>query len=185
MNDILLSILICTIPERADKLEKLMKILRPQIPVDGSVEVIIQEEAATKDGGPTIGTNRNNLLERAAGDYVCFVDDDDLVTHDYIGSIIGAIHDKPDVVGMKGAYKVGDSDPQTFIHSKQYDHWFEKDGIYYRCPNHLNPVKRELAMRARFTEKNQGEDYDYSTALYPLLTTEVMIDQVIYHYIKA
>ena len=185
MDDIILSILICTIPERAKQLQRLMDHLRPQIPFDGTVEVIIQEENRSSNGGPTIGANRNSLLEKAGGTYVCFVDDDDMVSEDYVERILEALMTGPHVVGIEGHYTQGENKPILFRHSMQYDKWFTDDkGVLCRCPNHLNPVLRELALKAGFPDQNHGEDHEYSKALLPLLKTEEMIDSVIYFYHK-
>jgi len=181
-NKIRLSILICTIPGREDKLHRLEEILRPQ--QNEETELIIHDDLAHANGGPTIGTNRNAMLDACCGDYIAFIDDDDVVSDKYVELILDAIKDNPDCVGIKGHYTVGDGKPELFIHSIQYNDWFTKDGVHYRCPNHLNPVKRELALQAKFTEKNNGEDYDYSLALRPLLKTEKMIDEVVYFYRK-
>ena len=187
-NNIKLSILTCTINGREDKLKKLEEVLRPQLITDNSVEWIIKKELPNKQGGPTIGANRNALLEDARGEYVCFVDDDDFVSEDYVELILKAIESSPDVVGIKGHYFSGNNPPEVFIHSIQYKEWFTKDKIHYRCPNHLNPVKRELAIKAGFTEKNFGEDHDYSYKLRDILkeinAKEAMIDNVIYKYFK-
>jgi glycosyltransferase involved in cell wall biosynthesis len=134
------------------------------------VEIIVEGDA----GEMTVGKKRNILLEKASGDYVCFVDDDDMVPDYYVSHILAAIgtewlsypvlnyvdvraeqnavvthHKNPDVVGLKGHYTVGDGKPQTFIHSLRYKEWKTVDGIYQRNPNHLNPVRRELALKAR------------------------------------
>lgn len=185
-----LSILVCTIPGREDKLRQLEEVLRSQLPSENNVELIIKKELHAKNGGPTVGENRNALLQDASGEYVCFVDDDDMVPSYYVKLILAAIEArKPDVVGIKGLYYCGSDKPATFIHSVKYDDWFAKDGIYYRCPNHLNPVKRELAIKAGFTEKNFGEDRDYSLALCDVLksmpnATEAFVDEVLYYYYK-
>ena len=203
-----LSILIITIPERADKLQRLMDVLRPQIPGDNSVEVLVKEELPSGDGGPTIGANRNAAVADAIGDYVCFVDDDDMVAKDYIERIFKALDQhligtainvveigpvslvdaikqgSPDVVGINGHYIVGDKKPELFIHSIKYKQWRTEDGVHYRCPNHLNPVKRELSLQVKFPEKDHGEDTDYSMRLRPLLKTEVMVDGILYFYLK-
>jgi len=185
MSDVKLSILILTIPSRADKLERLMKILRQQIPVDGSVELITKENRAIPEGGPTIGENRNAALADAIGDYVCFIDDDDVVCDTYIAEIIKATASCPDVVGLKGHYILGGNKPELFVHSIQYTEWKTVDGVHQRCPNHLNAVKRELALQVGFTPKNHGEDCDYSMALRPLLKTEVMPEPILYFYLKT
>lgn len=199
-----LSILICHLTERAKQLEKLLGVLRPQRTSSEEVEILIRED----DGNETVGLKRNELLSFAIGDYVCFVDDDDMVPDYFVGEILKAIDKSgtsppkpvaqspfehvepaimtasPDVIGLKGHYTVGDGPPQTFIHSIRYKEWKTVDGIHQRCPNHLNPVKRELALKAGFTEKDHGEDHDYSMALLPLLKTEVFVDKVMYFYRK-
>ena len=180
-----LSILVLTIPERADKLNRLENILRPHLPIDNSVELIISEDLPARDGGLTIGARRNAALEIAQGEYVCFVDDDDIVTYDYIQEILKTIESKPDVVGIKGHYIKGKNKPELFIHSIEWKKWFTLEGVHYRPPTHINPVKRDLALKVKFPDKNYGEDRDYSLALRKLLKTEVMLDNPIYVYYKG
>lgn len=204
MNNPKLSILIITIPDRAEKLARLVAVLRPQIPEDNSVEVLVKEELPVSQGGPTIGANRNAAIEDSVGDYVSFVDDDDLVPEYYVERVLKAIETEPDVVGIEGNYILGVTDilgprpdtgesfgivaknkPELFIHSMQFKEWLTVDGVHQLCPDRLNPVKRELALQVPYTEKNHGEDQDYSMALLPLLKTEVMVDGIMYFYLKC
>lgn len=172
-----LSILICSLNSRTDKLNKLMHVLNPQL-VD-EVEVLIE-----KDGGEmAIGAKRNKLLHTAQGEYIAFVDDDDLVSNDYVSKILEALRHNPDCCGIQGIITFQGSSPRMFIHSLKYTEWFEANNIYYRCPNHLNPVKRELALSVGFPESNFGEDKDYSVRLLPLLKNERFISGVVYHYL--
>jgi GT2 family glycosyltransferase len=172
-----LSILICSLSSRADKLQRLMTVLQPQ--VNDSVEVLIK----TDNGEIAIGAKRNLLLEEATGDYIVFVDDDDLVSEDYVKKILEAIESNPDCCGIQGIITFQGQGPRMFIHSLKYKEWFEQNNIYYRCPNHLNPVKREIALQVKFPETNFGEDKDYSTRLFPLLKEERFISGVVYHYL--
>jgi glycosyltransferase involved in cell wall biosynthesis len=153
-------------------------VLDPQITEE--VEVIVNID----DGQLSIGDKRNALLEMATGDYIAFVDDDDMVRTNYVRCILEAIQQNPDCVGIEGVITFNGNMQQgrKFIHSLQYRSWFEKDGVYYRNPNHLSPVKREHALKVKFPSKNHGEDHDYSTALLPFLNTEVYIKGPIYHY---
>lgn len=172
-----LSILICSLFDRSAKLDRLLAVLVPQMMAD--VEILVE-----CDGGEiTVGEKRNKLLQRSKGEYVCFVDDDDLVSNDYILSIIQALSTKPDCVGFEGLLKTKGNLDKKFIHSLQYKTWFEKKGVYYRCPNHLNPIKKEYAERVKFFHKNNGEDLDFSYSVAPLLTTEVFINKPLYFYI--
>lgn len=173
----ILSILICSLSTRADKLSRLLGVLNPQI--NDSVEII----AKTDNGEIPIGKKRNMLIDEAKGKYIAFIDDDDLVSQDYVKKILEAVKTEPDCCGLQGIITFQGKDPRMFIHSLKYKEWFEQNNIYYRCPNHLNPVKRELAMQVKFPETNFGEDRDYSTRLLPLLKEEKFITGVIYHYL--
>jgi hypothetical protein len=54
--------------------------------------------------------------------------------------------------------------------------------VYYRCPNHLNPIKREIALQVMFPELSRGEDRDFSMRVKRLLKKEEYIDGIIYFY---
>ncbi len=172
-----LSILICSILSRKNKLSQLMSVLDPQ--TKSNVEVLVE----TDDGQMSIGAKRNKLLSRAQGDYVAFADDDDSVSPDYVDKILNAVATSPDCCSLVGeiCFKKRNV-TKKFIHSIEHDHWFEHDNIYYRCPNHLNSIRRELALQIKFLEKNVGEDHDFSLRILPLLKTEVKIEGIIYYY---
>jgi glycosyltransferase involved in cell wall biosynthesis len=178
-----LSILILTLQKRKDYLDRLLKVLQPQITDD--VELLIESD----NGELSIGKKRNLLLEKSTGEYICFIDDDDLVSFDYVSKILEAIKKSPDVVGMhllhfNDAYLAGFT-----YHSLKYSSWFEnRDSSlgfmrYYRNPNHLNPVKREYAMRVMFPEISMGEDRVYSQNILKHLKTEEYICEPIYYYL--
>ena len=170
-----LSILICSITERAKLLHRLLVHLKVQM----SDEVEIITEIDNRE--MTIGEKRNKLLLRASGDYVAFVDDDDLVSDDYISKILAAIKTKPDCCSLQGEI-THHGKVDIFLHSIEYNHWFEKCGIYYRCPNHLNAIKRSIVSQVGFASKNSGEDFDFSMKVFPLLKTEEKISGTIYYY---
>jgi glycosyltransferase involved in cell wall biosynthesis len=172
-----LSILICSLNARAALLASLRSVLDPQLTEE--VEVIVNVD----DGQLAIGDKRNALLAAATGDYIAFVDDDDLVRTTYVQNILLASRSNPDCIGIEGVITTdGNPNGRLFIHSLRYHIWFEDNGIYYRNPNHLSPVKRELAVKTGFPSINHGEDHDYSRRLLPLLNTEVYIKGPIYHY---
>jgi glycosyltransferase involved in cell wall biosynthesis len=177
-HDIKLSILICTLPEREDKLRRIFGLLLGQIPseivgitFDDSVDI-------------TIGEKRNNLIKNAGGEYVCFVDDDDLVSKDYVSKILEAIETKPDCVGIQGIMLSNGNCPRRFFHTIEVDCWYTNRFEYYRTPNHLNPIRREIAMKVPFNQySNFGEDREFSIAIKPFLKSEVMIDGPVYYYL--
>lgn len=170
-----LSILVATMPSRSKSFEALIEVLGQQL--TGETELIVDFAMSYN-----IGTKRNKLLESATGDYVVFVDDDDMVADDYVVRILEAIKDNPDCVGISGVITTNSGQLQQWHISKDYADWYEKDNIYYRTPNHISPVRRELALKVGFPDIVTGEDYEYSKRLYPLLRTENKIDGNIYHY---
>lgn len=170
-----LSVLIPTLDQRAHLLKRLLDILCPQ--TTDEVEVLLE----TDKGEAHIGTKRNKLIAKAQGDYVCFVDDDDRVSGDYIPRILGAIQTNPDCVGIEGIYTCH-SIKKQFYASLKYKNWYEDKTGYFRCPNHLNPTRKTLAAKVLFPEKSWGEDVDYSLRLLPHLKTEVYLAGPIYFY---
>lgn len=179
-----LSILICSLTSRSKYLERLNAAIQPQL--NERVEVLIEID----DGKISIGDKRNILLSKASGKYISFVDDDDLVESIYVDKILEATGQNPDVVGIHLLHFENDILRGLTYHSLKYTHWWNErnkenpDLInYYRNPNHINPVKKDLASQIKFPSVNREEDHDYSTRLLPLLKTEVYIEDPIYRYL--
>jgi hypothetical protein len=186
-----LSILICTLPQRRLMMERLLRDLRTQIERDlgldvharsrRSVEILVDDRE-----GISVGQKRQDLLESARGHYVAFVDDDDGVARDYVIRLVSALEDSQlsaDCASLVGVITENGGKPATFKHSIKYDGWYTKDGFHYRTPNHLNAVRRDLALQIGFVSKNVGEDHDFSQRLRPLLQREVSTgDKPLYMY---
>jgi hypothetical protein len=74
-------------------------------------------------------------------------------------------------------------------HSVRYESWHQSadrsTGFlrFYRSPNHLNPVRREHALRCRFPLVSFGEDRVYSRELRKYLASEEYVVEPIYHYL--
>lgn len=152
------------------------------------------------DSGPEkIGIKRNRLLARMnfengtkhETDYVCFIDDDDMVAPDYIKTILEAIEKNPDCdcLSLRGIITTDGGNPEMFEHSLKYTKW-DDNGTKYpniryeRYPNHLNVIRADIARQFKFLEVNRGEDHDWSTQIHKsgLLKNEVYIDKVLYYY---
>ena len=178
------SILICTLDERVACFEKIYTKLHDQIVANGLEDQI--EILFFKDNREaSIGFKRNALVEQSCGEYVCFVDDDDDVHNNYIAMIYRELLKKPDCVSLVGIITTRGEDPKKFIHSIRYNQWFEDGGVYYRPPNHLNPVKRSIASQFKFPEISYWEDRVQSVAMVQsgLLKVEATIDEPYYFYL--
>lgn len=179
-----LSILVCSLLKRSNYLDRLNANLDYQLTDE------VQYLTCIDNGEQSIGTKRNLLLDKAEGDYICFIDDDDLVAPNYVELILKAISGKPDVVGMNLIMTTDGNKAERSFHSLQIKSWYDRPDplgehkrVYFRNPNHINPVKRELALQIKFPEISMGEDKVYSDKLLPLLNTESWIDQPIYFYL--
>ena len=138
-----------------------------------------------KRGENTIGTKRNALLAASQGAYVSTIDDDDMIHDEYIKMIYEKLQTKPDCVSLTGIISTNGANPKRFIHSVRYSSYFENNNTYFRPPNHLNPMKRSIAIQFSFPEKNYGEDQDWamSIAHSGLLKTEAFIAEPYYIYL--
>ena len=175
-----LSILILTLPTRIDSYSNLIRTLnQPVIENNLLDKVQILSLCDTKE--ISVGEKRNILLNKSIGRYVCFIDDDDLIATDYLIKIISAISSNADVITFCGEYiENGQTTPFSIstIHRGNYNH----PNIFYRLPNHLCPVKREIAVSCLFTDKNYGEDSDYAERINQHIKNEFHIQDKLYFY---
>lgn len=132
----------------------------------------------------SIGEKRNLLLNEANGDYICFIDDDDMVSDDYILKILNALKSEPDCCSLNGIITFDSEKPKEFKHSIQYDAYSEDENYYYRFPNHLNAIKASICKQVKFPEINHGEDTSFATQIknLDLLKKESTIEGIIYYY---
>jgi glycosyltransferase involved in cell wall biosynthesis len=180
MSNILWTIGILHLPQRKAMYDSLMSVLNTQIHKCGANE-IIEVITETDQGQSTVGKKRNTVLDKARGEYVCFIDDDDMVTDIYISKTLDALKNKPDVVELVGYLPKYDL---PFIHNLNCGGHFKKDGTQFRTPNHLNTIKTEIARQIRYVEISHGEDQDYSHRLWDssLMKTESLIGDRMYIY---
>lgn len=143
------------------------------------------------DGSQTIGDYRQILLESVETEWMVYVDADDRVSQDYFRLIFAGIESGKKVIGLSGIITTNGVSPYRFEHSIRHQKWFEKrvNGKiqYFRPPNHLNPIRTEIALQVGFQSLKHGEDMDYSLRLQKsgLLTPddEYYIEKPIYYYL--
>ena len=178
--NILWTIGILHLPKRANLYNSLISELNKQIKncnAEDKIEIITE----TDNGENSVGKKRNNVIDKARGEYVCFIDDDDMITEIYVSKTLKALETKPDVVELVGFLPKYDL---PFIHNLNCGGHFKKDGIQFRTPNHLNTIKTEIAKQVRYPEISHGEDQDYSHRLWNsgLMKTESLIGERMYIY---
>jgi len=179
-----LSILICSLRKRKRLLRRVLGQLDPQI-ANAKLQDEVEVLTFVDEGQATIGFKRNELVKRAKGTWICFVDDDDYVCDSYITLVIEALqkHD-PDCIGLTGMI-MWHGTWRRFVHSLQYKVYATLPGlVFVRPPNHLNPIRADIVRKIKFPEINRGEDTAYSMTLCNagLIKTEHFIEDVIYFY---
>jgi glycosyltransferase involved in cell wall biosynthesis len=174
-----LSILLATVENRADLFAKLRAHLQAQAK-GRSVELVI----ACDNKEISIGEKRQQLLERAAGDYVAFIDDDDWCSNDYIDRILHALERKPDCVGFEISCTFNGGESQKAVTSIRYPAWSDnQDGYrFVRSIYHKSVIRRDLALQVGFPDLRYAEDKIFSEGIMKLVKTEVFIPHVLYFY---
>jgi glycosyltransferase involved in cell wall biosynthesis len=176
-----LAILIPTLPVRIDSYTRLIKKLCQQIErYRLQDKVQIHSYMDCKDH--SVGVKRNMLIQNSSAKYVCFLDDDDDISDDYLYQIFLAIPMNCDVITFDGAY-IEQGKKTRFSISRLNRNNFNAVDCFYRLPNHLCPVKREIAIASLFTDKNFGEDSDYSERINKLIKNEYHIKHDLYFYL--
>lgn len=181
-NSLLLTVTIASVSIRKDMLENLLSKLNEQISennLQNEVEILVDA-----DDYRFLGTKRKIMLSKASGLFTCAIDDDDNVSPNYIKLIVEAIQkdESVDCLGINGVITTNGLDAKKWFISCHYEDWFEKDDVYYRTPNHICPIKTELARLVDFDEVAWGEDYPFSKRVKKYLKKETVINEPIYYY---
>lgn len=181
-----LSILILTLPNRKKLFDKLIGELNNQFSSEKFVPFVDYEILVQSDTDKTIGEKRNELLQKARGEYVAFIDDDDMIGEDYVKCFVEGYEYSPDCYSLRGVITWDGVNPELFEHSIKYTAWnTTMNNIKYeRFPNHLNFIKSSIAKQFNFQSLNHGEDKDWSYQLNEagVLKKEYFIDRIIYKY---
>lgn len=202
MNQILLSILIPSTPDRREQVMLLFEKLKDRKAykevilnlenctwrcaqrMSGEVEILICED----DKIMPIGAKRETMYQKASGEYSWQIDSDDDIAPDAIKLILEAIKQNPDCITFQ-EYCMMDGKEYKSNHSLQYGDWdgdgskLLSDGFHFwRTPFMKSVIKTEIARSVPIPHIRFGEDHQWAQALKPHLKTEIHIPQDIYLY---
>lgn len=170
-----LSILVCTTTGRVGTF--LPKIIRhlENISSDG-VEILYLGDNKKR----SVGTKRNDLINLAQGEYISFIDDDDMVSSDYCTLILKEIEHNPDVICFNAFRNFNGRKDRPVIYSALFKQDADKQHVYERIPNHLSVWRKDLCLP--FQDRNFGEDSEWAIRMRQLIKTSRKIDKVLYQY---
>lgn len=176
-----LSILICSVDkvERQENLNKLIHELNHQICSNYAEEIV--EVLIEKDNGEmSVGGKRNILIEQAQGEYICFVDDDDSISKNYLNIILQNL--TKDILLFKIEHLINGVKSEYIQPSLYIDYLKTQEVIF--CTNHLHlcPHKKSISKLVKFKELNFSEDIDYSQRMIPFISSYDLINEALYIY---
>ena len=185
-----LSILIPTLPQRKKMFNILRKNLTAQIdyvhsthPSLGQVEILFDSSKKFLKGGLSVGAKRDALKCRATGEYLVFVDDDDIVAPNYLESILRLMESNPDIITFRSLYK---SEHYWGIVDMNLNHaeneQMNDSTIVKRQPFHVCPIRTSIAQQHSFPDINNAEDWGWMVKVLTDCKTQSHSDQILHQY---
>lgn len=176
------SILIPSVVTRDEDLQRLVNCLAPQVEkYKGDIEVLVHWNNFEKGIGPV----RQELIDDAKGEYVNFIDDDDMVVGDYCDTIYPLL-DGVDYIGFKVDFYSNGQLQRPVIHSLTCEGWMENQDGFYRRVTMINPIKRSIAKKSKVADgdykKGVPEEKVYADNLDKITKTEHFIDRPMHIY---
>jgi len=181
------SILIAGIPERYHSAQPLLYSLleKQSVARMPDVELLYFMDNRRR----LVGAKRNDLLRAARGEYISFVDDDDMVSDDYVRKIHEAIvaarkHDEPtDVICFpQRATLIQEGVVHECTYSLKNKERKLADGgeknvlKWTGPPAHTMAWRHKVILGAQFPDKQFGEDVDWVDKLCATAKTEMLLD---------
>lgn len=187
-----LSILIPTIPDRVEMFTRIYNEVHRQLeycntfhPSLGSVEVIVDDSVKFSDGGLSIGKKREELVKRASGKYLCFLDDDDNISADYLETLLRLCYKNPDICTFNSFVRLENFwmlvNMSLFWGENQQAH----PGTILRRPWHICPVKSIYAKLHSFPDSNYGEDWGWFEKVLSHCTSQAKSESILHEYIHG
>lgn len=181
------TILVPTLGERRRLFERLLAGLMPQVE-RAAGQVLVR--AWHNNGAPSLPEIRQRMVLAATTPYVSFVDDDDLVSPDFVESILAALDYGPDYVGFLVQCYSNGVPTGIADHDLKHGAWSNpKGGRYLRDISHINPIRTGIARHADFRKAARGRPEDRAWVdqirKAALLVHQEKVDRIMYHYLYS
>jgi glycosyltransferase involved in cell wall biosynthesis len=185
----ILSIIMISIPERAERFNALKKKVSKQItkiheyhPTLGSVEIVPVISPKFADGGGSIGYKRQLGLLAAKGEYVCWLDDDDDISPDYVETLVRLCNKGADVCTFNNVSKFDNFWMVVKMHFKTKHDQQAKPGIINRRPYHVCAFRRGVLDGVVFPDTNWDEDTGFIGQALKNCKTFAHSDAILHEY---
>lgn len=143
---------------------------RRELKLENDIEILVLQN----DENLSCSQQKNLLLNMSVGEYICFVETGIHVMPNYLKTIVEHLDKKPDCLSLTGLKENLDC-KKIFIQSCQFKSINHQDQIIELPLNHLNPIRRSIAIQFSFLEEPDQDNR--SKALYQseLLKNELRI----------
>lgn len=180
----ILSILIPSIPKRNKRLKSLKRILSKQIKgeLKAQVEIIVEDSESVLNGGISIGKKREQLVNKAQGEYCCFLDDDDEISPDYIKVLLDLCSQKQHICTFRSFAKLEGYWCLIDMNLENKENEQAFPGIVKRTPWHICAVRTEFAKNYLFQDSNYGEDWQWFEQVLKHCETQANSPAIIHQY---
>lgn len=167
-----------TVPARRKIRQRVLDQLDKQIEPYDDIELLVLEDNRKRE----LGVKRQALVDMAQGQYICFIDDDDLISDDYIQKIHPLLDGVADCVGITAQISLEGADWVDVHYSKDNKQRNLPD-CYLRPIQHLTPVKTEHVKKIPY-RGHRHEDSDWARRMINAqhLQVENKCDGVVYYY---
>lgn len=182
MVDILLSVLIPSIPKRLPNLTRLIERLSAQ--ADPRMEVLVMLDSCSRP----LGWKRNTMMAHAQGRYCMHCDDDDLVGVDFFATLLPHLHADHDLIAYDADASLNGAPPfrvRTILGAANEQPRHLDDGRFsdiVRSPWHWCCWRTELARRFAFPNHAGDEDWQWLRQVLPEVKSHVKIDAILYSH---
>lgn len=185
----ILSVLMCTTPDRHEMFNKLFADLMVQKlelmelhSTLGDVEILIDDSKRFLDGGLSIGKKREALVKRATGKYCNFLDSDENIAPNYLETLVRLCCQGKDVCTFRAIAKLDNYWAIYDMRFNQHNEQSTPDKTVLRGAWHTCPVRTEYAQRYEFEDISYGEDAKWMGKVLNDCRDEAHSDAVILQY---
>jgi len=180
---ILLSVLIPSIPKRANKLANIMARLEAQS--DPQLEVIVLIDNCRR----ALGSKRNEMMRMAQGKFLAHIDDDEDLAADYFATLKPELQHDYDLIHYDAAASLNGSPDfkvTTILGAENEQPKLLPGGRYsdiVRQPWHWSVWRTDFARRFPFPSVHDGaEDWYFLKQALPEVKTSKKIDRILFFH---
>lgn len=179
------SILVPTVPARTGERGFLLENLYDQVSRYDDIEVLVLEDNLSRQYGPKMQA----MITLAQGEYLNFVDDDDVIPGDYVERIRAALDEGTDCVGFRAQVRTFNGAWEDVVFRHDIREWHTDIGNgevkHYRSPQHLTPIRSDIVRTVSWADcGHYGADNVWSNKMAESgrINTGTFIDAIMYRY---